>query len=264
MAKLSQCAKCDYDRRICGHYKSEDDMDCPHYACGGVLQDVESKSNMGTFISMAFGYVIFALYIYWRYFDDARVLYILFIPLLVLFIWGVVDYMKNRKRNTQFEKKKMEKKEQKVEKAVEPQMTSRTLLQVALHNLNLQYDFDDTQKFCVIYQGEKFRIFADDENRWIQIQDCGWYEASLDDIDNLALLHRAVNECNIRDGNKIVFTYNKIEKEIWLHTLCDLLWIPQIPDIEIYLQTTFNSMLQSHQFFFQMMEKLRREEYSNH
>ena len=95
MAKLSQCAKCDYDRRICGHYKSEDDMDCPHYACRGVLQDVEPKSNMDTIISMAFG-------------------------------------------------------------------------------------------------------------------------------------------------------------------------IPQIPDIEIYLQTTFNSMLQSHQFFFQMMEKLRREEYSNH
>ena len=262
MTKLSQCAKCDHDRRICGHYKSEDDMDCPHYARGGLLQDAESQSNMETIISMAFGYVIFALCIYWWYFDDTRVLYILFIPLLVMFVWGVVDYMKNRKKNNiQSEKKKMKKMEQKVEKVVEPQLTTRTLLQVTLHKLNLQYDFDDTQNFRVTYQGEHFRILADDENRWIQIQDCGWYEASLDDIDNLALLHRAVNECNIRDGNRIVFTYNKIEKVILLHTLCDLLWIPQIPDIEIYLQTTFNSMLQSHQFFFQMMEKLRREEY---
>ena len=142
-----------------------------------------------------------------------------------------------------------------------PDATTRTSLMVALRKLNLQYEFDDNQNFIVTYQGEHFRILADNDKIWIQVQDCWWYQESLDDIDNLALLHRAVNECNIRDVNKIVYTYNKEEREIGLHVLREILWLPQIPDLDQYLQTTFDTMLRSHHFFFRMMENLRREEF---
>lgn len=142
-----------------------------------------------------------------------------------------------------------------------PDATTRTSLMVALHKLNLQYDFDEDQYFMVTYQGECFRIIAENDKPWIQIQDLWWYGASLDDIDNLALLHRAVNECNIRDVAKMVYTYNQEEHEIGVHTLCDRLWMPQIPDSAQYLQSAFDTMLRSHHFFFRMMEDLRREEY---
>ena len=142
-----------------------------------------------------------------------------------------------------------------------PDTTTRTSLMVALRKLNLQYEFDDNQNFIVTYQGEHFRLIAENEHAWIHIQDCWWYQESLDDIDNLALLHRAVNECNIRDVNKIVYTYNQEEHEVGIHTLRDLLWLPQIPDSEQYLQTTFDTMLRSHHFFFRMMENLRRKEF---
>ena len=142
-----------------------------------------------------------------------------------------------------------------------PDSTTRTSLMMALRKLNVQYEFDEDQNFLVTYQGEQFRIIAENERSWIHVQDCWWYGASLDDIDNLALLHRAVNECNIRDVNKIVYTYNKIEREIGLHTLRDLLWMPEIPNQEQYVQATFDSMLRSHHFFFRMMEDLRKEEF---
>lgn len=142
-----------------------------------------------------------------------------------------------------------------------PDTTTRTSLMVALSKLNLQYEFDEDQHFLITYQGERFRIIAENGCAWIQIQDCWWYGASLADIDNLALLHRAVNECNIRDTNKIVYTYNNIEKEIGLHTLRDLLWMPQIPNADQYLQSIFDSMLRSHHLFFGMMEDLRKEEH---
>lgn len=146
-----------------------------------------------------------------------------------------------------------------------PDTTTRTSLMVALRKVNLQYDFDEDQQFLVTYQGECFRIIAENEHAWIHIQDCWWYRESLDDIDNLALLHRAVNECNIRDVNKIVYTYNKEEREIGLHILRDIIWLPQIPDSDQYLQTTFDTMLRSHHFFFRMMENLRKEEFArNH
>ena len=41
----------------------------------------------------------------------------------------------------------------------------------------------------------------------------------------------------------------------------DLLWMPQIPNADQYLQTTFDTMLRSHHIFFRMIEELRREEY---
>lgn len=142
-----------------------------------------------------------------------------------------------------------------------PDSTTRTSLMMALRKLNVQYEFDEDQNFLVTYQGEQFRIIAVNERSWIHVQDCWWYGASLDDTDNLALLHRAVNECNIRDVNKIVYTYNKIEREIGLHTLRDLLWMPEIHNQEQYVQATFDSMLRSHHFFFRMMEDMRREEF---
>ena len=37
MTKLSQCARCDYDRRCCGNYTPENDTDCPYYMRGGVV-----------------------------------------------------------------------------------------------------------------------------------------------------------------------------------------------------------------------------------
>lgn len=145
-----------------------------------------------------------------------------------------------------------------------PDSTTRTLLMVALRKLNLQYEFDDDQNFLVTYQGEQFRIIAENDKPWIQVQDCWWYGESLDDIDNLALLHRAVNECNIRAANKMVYTYNKEEHEVGIHTLRDLLWLPQIPDSDQYLQAAFDTMLRSHHYFFRMMEELRKEEYGRH
>lgn len=145
-----------------------------------------------------------------------------------------------------------------------PDSTTRTLLMVALRKLNLQYKFDEEQNFLVTYQGEQFRIIAENDKPWIQVQDCWWYGESLDDIDNLALLHRAVNECNIRAANKMVYTYNKEEHEVGIHTLRDLLWLPQIPDSDQYLQAAFDTMLRSHHYFFRMMEELRKEEYGRH
>lgn len=142
-----------------------------------------------------------------------------------------------------------------------PDLTTRTSLMVALRKLNLNFELDEDSNILVTYQGEHFRIIANAEFVVIQIQDCFWYDAPLDELNNLALLHRAVNECNICDTNKFVYTYDKAENQVWVHTLHDILWIPQIPDSEQYLQATFDSMLRSHQLFFRQMEQLRREEF---
>ncbi|MDE5740782.1 MAG: hypothetical protein K2H92_10840 [Bacteroidaceae bacterium] len=140
-------------------------------------------------------------------------------------------------------------------------VSTRTLLQVALHKLNLHYEFDSDQNFVVRYQGEYFRIMADDDSKYLDIQDLFWYSAPLDDIDNLSILYKAVNECNIYNMARMVYTYDRAENELNLHTLCKTLFMNQIPHPEAYLETLFENMLQIHHFFFHQMEKLRREEF---
>jgi hypothetical protein len=254
------------DRRKCGHYKDEDDTDCPQYKSARQDDDEEEfnqKMGMATIISCGgLVYVVFAS-CFAVYFENPIVYYIFAIPIIMLGIWRLVKYIKIRKLKKQMEVNNMNMKEDMEQMEIQlPDSTTRTSLMVALRKLNLQYEFDDNQNFIVTYQGEHFRILADNDKIWIQVQDLWWYEASLDDIDNLALLHRAVNECNIRDVNKIVYTYNKEEREIGLHVLREILWLPQIPGSDQYLQTTFDTMLRSHHFFFRMMENLRKEEFA--
>jgi len=290
MTKISQCFKCDHDRRHCDRYTPEDGTDCPFYVRGGVYQvKDETSSQMGKIVGWGFLYTLFFIYACIRDYDDAGLLYPLTIPYGVLIGLAIIVYLKNSKKRKleRIRNSAINNRTTRTYKAMQevpiqsenskdtdddleqmdiqlPDSTTRTSLMVALRKLNLQYEFDEKQNFMVTYQGEHFRVIAENERGWIQIQDLGWYEASLDDIDNLAMLHRAVNECNIRDANKIVYTYNKVEKEVWLHTLRDLLWIPQIPEPAQYLQSTFNSMLRSHQLFFGVMENIRREEHSTH
>ena len=261
MTKLSQCAKCVKDRRSCGHYIPEDDTGCPQYIPSRKDDGEDAfvqKVGIGyTSFYIGFVYVVFTIG-FANYFRTSAVYYLLAVPTILLVIWGIVKYVRNRKENKSIKTTNLDMEQMKI---TLPDTTTRTSLMVALRKLNLQYEFDGNQNIMVTYQGEVFRIIAENDSYWLHIQDCWWYRESLDDIDNLALLHRAVNECNIRDVNRLVYTYNKIEREVGVHVLREILWMPQNPDADQYLQTTFDTMLRSHHYFFRMMEGLRKEEF---
>ena len=276
MTKLSQCARCKKDRRNCRYYTPEDDTDCPHYSGARHCAILDDKDDVGCIWRMVL-IIVIAIIVIIVNLSGVKVTFAgvasavlggLFVLLAIIWLicWGSDSIGKLLKRVKTMKNMKTDKTKD-VEDVATPvnnstsELPTRTLLQVALHRLNLQYEFDAEQNFIVRYQGETFRIIAENEDVYLQIQDLRWYDAPLDDIDNLALLHRAVNECNIRDVNKIVYTYNKEEREIGLHVLREILWLPQIPGSDQYLQTTFDTMLRSHHFFFRMMENLRREEF---
>ena len=112
MSKLTQCVKCDHDRRNCGHFILENDTDCPHYMRGGAYQEKdETTTNVKTIIHWAFLYIFFSIYVYIRWFDDARVFFVFAIPLVLFIIWAVIVY------NTKSRKQRQEVKE-KVSKAI--------------------------------------------------------------------------------------------------------------------------------------------------
>ena len=146
---------------------------------------------------------------------------------------------------------------------IAPAPTTRSLLFSALDKLNLEYELEEDNDIHIKYQGEHLQILADDEKKYIIIRDLWWYSAPLDDIENLAILHRAVNECNLVDVLNVIAYYQDLEdNSVNLHTFRALYWIPEIPDVEQYFKTALDHILYMHHMFFEKMENIRREKHT--
>ena len=152
-----------------------------------------------------------------------------------------------------------------VEQVVEPVTpvpTTRELLFSVLRRLNLDYELDADKNIHIKYQGENFQILADDGKKYVLVRDLWWYSAPLDDIDNLAILHRAVNECNYENALAIIaYTQDTKDNTINLHTFRTMLWIPEIPDTEQYFLASLDHLLYIHHKFYDKMESIRREKH---
>ena len=140
--------------------------------------------------------------------------------------------------------------------------TKRTLLTSTLRKLNIEYELDRDNDFIITYHGEKILLFVRDDDSMLHMKDFFWYSAPLDDIENLSILHKAINECNTRCLNTLVYEYDNKENEINVHSTRDLLWIPQIPDIDKYLREALDDMLKMHNYLFRWLEEIRREKHS--
>lgn len=138
---------------------------------------------------------------------------------------------------------------------------TRTLLLSVLRKLDMDYEFDEDKDLFITYHGEHFQILARDDVQSIQIRDIWWYAAPLDDIENLSIVHRAINDCNMYGNDVLVYSINKEDNTINLHTLRSVLWIPEIPNIEDYFIEVLNHMLHTHHSFFCAMEEIRREQH---
>ncbi|MBO7415627.1 MAG: hypothetical protein J6U22_03535 [Bacteroidaceae bacterium] len=141
-------------------------------------------------------------------------------------------------------------------------LTTRTLLFSLLRKLNLSYDIDENQDIVFTYQGERIEITANDERKYILIMDLWWYYAPLDDIENLAIFHRAVNECNYyNSANTLTYYQDNDDSTINLHTFRALYLTPEIPEIDAYFKAALDSMMYMHHLFFNTMEDIRREKH---
>ena len=140
--------------------------------------------------------------------------------------------------------------------------TNSKLLTNTLKKLHLSYEkINNDKSFAITYQGEHFIIYDLDNGPFINIADTWWYDSPLDDIENLTLIRKAVNECNYHTGAKLMYAINKEKQVVGIHSMATIFWKRQIPDIENYFCSMLTRLLQTHQLFFREMEELRRDRY---
>ena len=106
------------------------------------------------------------------------------------------------------------------------------------------------------YQGETFLIIAKSDTKWINVYDLWWYSlSSYKDIEEFSILRKLINEEN-KNGSYIVFyTINNENEQIDVHTKKNVLFIPQIPDIDQYLISVLQYFFETKRNIFIELEK---------
>ena len=136
------------------------------------------------------------------------------------------------------------------------------ILQRIFRQMGWQYECDENERLWVKYQGESFLIEVANDGCHCRIWDLHWYTVPLDNLDNFAMVRKAINECNVSGIVNFFYGTNEEEQEMYVHTKTDISWIPLISDLKYYLQSVFDTLLSAHHQFFREMEELRQKEYA--
>ena len=112
------------------------------------------------------------------------------------------------------------------------------------------------------FQGEKFTIECNDSCRFIVIYDTWWYEMSVySDVEDIANLHKVINLANQHASCTVIHTVNQEIEEIGVHSRRNILFIPQIPEIDQYLVSVLSDFFKVQRYVMTELEKCKvREE----
>ena len=143
---------------------------------------------------------------------------------------------------------------------------TRTLVMRTLRTMGCEPVVDDRNGFiCFVYQGENFRIEADNDCLNINVYDLWWHSLSMDaDIEEFAWLQKAVNLVNGSANCTVLYTLDQEAKLIGLHSKKNLLFISQIPDLELYLMAALNDFFKVQREVLTEIEKQRAKAIAGH
>lgn len=88
-------------------------------------------------------------------------------------------------------------------------MNNQVLVRAILGDLNCQYDENEDGTLFFIYQGERFWLTASEQSAWIRIIDMQWYDCSLDKLEEISCMQKAINTANSKQSCTAVYLINK-------------------------------------------------------
>jgi hypothetical protein len=109
-----------------------------------------------------------------------------------------------------------------------------------------------------IFQGEHFTIDCNDDNYYINIYDTWWYEISIySDIEEIADLHKVINIVNRQANCTLIYTVNEESELIGVHSKKNMLFISQIPELDLYLKSAFSEFFKVQRSVLTELEKCK-------
>lgn len=135
------------------------------------------------------------------------------------------------------------------------------LVTSTLRKIGCDYDIEQRGNINwirFIFQGEHFTIDCNDDNYFINIYDTWWYEISTySDIEEIADLRKVINLANRQANCTLIYTINEETEQIGVHSKKNMLFISQIPQIDLYLKSAFNEFFKAQRFVMTELEKCK-------
>ena len=108
------------------------------------------------------------------------------------------------------------------------------------------------------YQGEKFTIESSDQCFFVTIYDTWWHSISIySDVDDIANLHRTINQANQHVSCTLLYTTNKEIEEIGVHSRRTILFRKEIPELDKYLMSVLNDFFKAQRLVLTELEKCK-------
>lgn len=126
---------------------------------------------------------------------------------------------------------------QQEEKQDEPPHTKDLCIEL-LKQLNCEVfvSEEEENRLDFKYQGEHFIIDATNESFFINIWDPGWYVVTLDDLEQMSNVRKAVNTINNYSGTTIVYYIEEEGQKFILHSKRQCILPKDLPHVKEYLR----------------------------
>ena len=145
------------------------------------------------------------------------------------------------------------------------QFATRELVLSTLDKMGCEHCEEDELRIRLTYQGETFMIDAHNDCLFINVYDPWWFELPMHgDIEEFARMQKAVNLANCKGTCTVLYTYNDEEGLIGVHSRKNLIFVPQITELDKYLASVFDCFFKTQRLVLAEMEKLKSQEIINH
>ena len=126
-------------------------------------------------------------------------------------------------------------------------------------NCQVIFDDDDPDRLLFTFQGEHFVINASNGYRMIVIWDMFWYSVDVENLEEVSLLRKAINNVNLNGPRTLVYTITE-DKKMWVHTKFDTILDPGITDVQNYLPCILGLFFDTKRSLMSEIDRLRNEE----
>ena len=137
---------------------------------------------------------------------------------------------------------------------------TRELVKQVLQRMGCHYEDKENDSIYFEYQGVTFIVEAVNECLFINLIWPWCYSFSIFDIDEFARVRKVINEINDRGTCTLYYIQYPESDEVAVHIRKNLIFVPQIPQIEEYLQATLRGFFKVARALGVEMEKVKVQE----
>lgn len=128
-------------------------------------------------------------------------------------------------------------------------MDTPTLMRAVLKKLNCKCQENDDGTIFFEYQGESFWLSSSKDSSWVRVIDINWYNCSLDNLEEISCMQKAINSANAEQSCTAVYSIDKENNKMIVYSKADLLISTKLPGPDEYLYAWLSQ-------FFQLKQKV--------